>query len=286
MFIKNFFSKHRRILNKRFYLPSGIISAVLFSKIKHQFLAVLFFINFKILVAIEVTENSFKSRESKEQTESNNNKEKMKEYLRKYREQNKYKIKEANRDYYLQNKNKKKKSSLEYYLQNIDKKKEYHRMYYIQNKNKKKVYDSEYKIQNKEKMKESNREYYLRNKDKKLEYDKKYKIENKDKIKEYYREYKIQNEQKMKDYFREYKILNKDKIKQFYIEKNIERNNGIYIPLYSWKTQDSVRKYFERIAPLLYISDLSDWYRISRTQITDMKGITCRSISHMRISNH
>ena len=62
-------------------------------------------------------------------------------------------------------------------------------------------------------------------------------------------------------------------MKQYFIQKMIEKNNGKYEPLNSWKTDESIRDYFEQIAPLLHINELSDWYRISRLQIVDMKGI-------------
>ena len=74
-----------------------------------------------------------------------------------------------------------------------------------------------------------------------------------------------------------YYLMNKEKLKEYdrkrYVKKTIDKNNGHFIPSYSWKNNDSVREYFERIAPLLHINDLSDWYRISRSQINDMKGI-------------
>ena len=166
--------------------------------------------------------------------------------------------KEYKRKYYLQNKERMKESNREYYLKNKDKMKEFGRNYRIQKKEKKKELNQNYYFEKKDKIKTSLQEYY---------------IENKDKLKEYNHEYYLENKEKRKESNKEYRNKNKDKIKQLTIQKNIERNNGIYSPLYSWKSEDSVREYFERISPLLHINDLSDWYRISRPQINDMKGI-------------
>ncbi len=186
-----------------------------------------------------------------------------------------------------ENLNKKKLNT--YYLQNKDRMKEYHREYYLQNKDKMKASKREYYLKNKDKIKEHNKkekymEYWKNNKEKKKEYDQKYNIQNKEKKKDYNREYRKQNKEKLKEYYllhkdrindfyREYYLQNKENIKQSNIKKNIERNNGVYVPLNSWIRNESVREYFERIAPLLHINDLSDWYRISRNQIIDMKGI-------------
>ncbi len=155
--------------------------------------------------------------------------------------------------------------SSEYRTQNKDKLKNY----YIQNKDKLKVSSREYYLLNKNKMNESNRKNYFQNIEKK---------------KEYYREYRNLNKDKIKEASREYRLLNKEKIKQLNVKKNIERNNGTYVPFISWKSDESIREYFENIAPLLHISDLSDWYRISRLQIHDMKGM-CMNFQHLLNQN-
>lgn len=105
-------------------------------------------------------------------------------------------------------------------------------------------------MQNKEKINESKREYYSQNKEKYLEYKKKYRLENKEKLKKYQRE--------------------------LLIKKNIEKNVN-YIPppqIRSWKNTQLLRDYFESIIPLLHITHFSDWYRISKPQIINLKGTT------------
>ncbi len=164
--------------------------------------------------------------------------------------------------------------------------KDYKREYYIQNKDRKEKHPEE-EIQKKNQKKEYDRAYYLLNKEKKKEYCQKYSIQNRDKMKEYFRDYYIQNKEKKKEYKREYyhksidkikeyKIKNKEKINQYFRKKNIEKQiekNDNYVPLNSWKTNELIREFFEKIAPVLHINDLSDWYRISREQIIDLKGI-------------
>jgi hypothetical protein len=72
---------------------------------------------------------------------------------------------------------------------------------------------------------------------------------------------------------------NKEKIletrRKLHIKKSFDKNND-YIPSpksHTWKKSDSLREYFESAGPSLHIKDLSDWYRISRTQIIGAKGI-------------
>ncbi len=132
-----------------------------------------------------------------------------------------------------------------------------------------KDYFREYEIQNKEKRKE----YSIKNNDKLKEYRREYYLQHKEKKKQSSREYKILNKDKQKEYDQNYYLLNREKIKHLYVQKNIERNNGIYVPSNSWTSDESIRQYFDVISPLLHISDLSDWYRISRDQIVDLKGI-------------
>ncbi len=182
---------------------------------------------------------------------------------------NKEKKREYLREYYIQNKDRMKENSRKYFTKNKEKIKAYKREDYSENKEKKKKSNREYRIQNKEKW----REYYLKNKEKIKEANKKYRIQNNVKIKETIREYRLLNKDKKKEFDRKYYLQNKEKIKLLYIQKNIERNNGIYNSVNSWKTNESIREYFERIAPLLHISDLSDWYRISRSQIVHLKGM-------------
>ena len=210
------------------------------------------------------------------------------EKKKKYYIQNKEKIKEANRNYYIQTKKKlkelneeenknndtsefsdvKAKTNIyfkEYRNQNKEKIKEYNQKYRIINKEKIKKYS----IQNKEKMNKISRNYYLQNKEKMKKLVCEYRKLHRDKLKEYYRLYSIRNKEKIKNY----QLKNREKLKKLLIKKNIERNNGLYVSLNSWKSEESIRQYFDKISPLLHIDDLSDWYRISRNQIIELKGI-------------
>ncbi len=180
------------------------------------------------------------------------------------------KKKEYDREYYIQNKEKKKEYKKQLYLLKKEKTTMKSQEHDIRNKDKKKKYDREYYIQNMNKVKESHREYYLQNQNKMKELNRKYYLQNKDKLKESNIEYRFLNKEKKKEYDRKYRILNKEKIKQFQLLNNIVPLNS---PSYSWKSDESIRDYFERIAPLLHIGDLSDWYRISRPQIIEMKGM-------------
>lgn len=150
-----------------------------------------------------------------------------------------------------------------------DKMKEYNREYRMKNKEKIAEYKKLYHLQNKERMNERNRMHYINNKEK----IKRIRSENKEKIKKYTKEYRLLNKDKFQQYEREYYLeKRRPKIRELSIKKNIEKNNGKYIPRRSWLESTSLREYFDSISPLLHISVLSDWYRISRTQINQVNG--------------
>jgi excinuclease UvrABC ATPase subunit len=108
-------------------------------------------------------------------------KEKIKEYNKRYYIKNKEKIKE----YYIKNKEKIKK--------NYIKIKEYNKRYY--NKNKEKV---------KERIKKCRKKWYIKNKERLREYDKKLRIKNKERLKEQRKIYYIKNKEREKRRVREY----------------------------------------------------------------------------------
>ena len=235
-------SKYRGFLNYRYFFHSGI----LFDRSEPV-------ITLKILLD---NENFYKREDDPE------SKEKMKEYQRNYYLENKDKLRDNKQKYRSQNKDKKKEYGREYSIQNKEKLKEYSQNYYNKNKDKIKESFREYRIENKDKLNEYNRKYYNQNKEKKKELDREYRIQNKEKMKKYYKDYRTQNKEKINEYCRE-----------FYFKKNIEKNNGDFVPSYSWQNNTIIKEFFEGISPLLHINDLSDWYRISRSQINDMKGI-------------
>jgi hypothetical protein len=149
---------------------------------------------------------------------------------------------------------------------------DYQKAYYIKNEDKIKEYKRKYK-----------KEYYLKNKDKlnksQKEFQKEYYLKNKDKLnesqKEFQKDYYLKNIDKIGENRKDYGNENKLTIRENKIKKKIERNPS-YIPRsnYSWKSREESRKYFESIAPLLHISDFSDWYRISGDQIKQFGGST------------
>ena len=114
------------------------------------------------------------------------NKDKFKEYNKKYNENNKEKRKEYNEN----NKENRKEYYEKYKEQILEKQKEYNK----NNKEKRKEIKKKYRDQNLEKIKDKSKEYYDINKEKKKEY---YDI-NKEKISEYRKEYYENNIEKFK----------------------------------------------------------------------------------------
>jgi hypothetical protein len=91
----------------------------------------------------------------------------------------------------------------------------------------------------------------------------------------------MKNKETVNQKDRAYYLKNKNSIiakqRELYIlKKKKENENYIHSPrketLYSWKNRESTRKYFETASKLLHISDFSDWYRISRSQIQQTGG--------------
>ena len=132
-----------------------------------------------------------------------NNKEKIKEYSKKYSEKNKKKIKNYNEQWRVDNK---------------EKLKEYSKEYSEKNKEKIKNYNEQWKNDNKEKFKEKRKQYRENNKEKR----KQYRENNKEKFKEY----RENNKEKTKLWFKN----NKEKInynKNEY-QKNKRKNNPLF----------------------------------------------------------
>ena len=89
-------------------------------------------------------------------------KEKYKEYQKKYKLDNKEKLKEKSKQYYLNNKEKIDKYNLERYINNKHKILEQKKQYHLNNKENRK----QYYLDNKEKIKEYRKQYNLNNRDK------------------------------------------------------------------------------------------------------------------------
>lgn len=127
------------------------------------------------------------------------------------------------------------------------------------------------------------REYRLKSKSKIREKERDYEIKNKERIKERKKKYNRINKEIISTKKREFYLKNREAIidrqRLYNIQKKKEKNLN-YLPplfrtkyLFSWKDKDSTRKYFDFVTPLLHINDLSDWYRISKTQIIQTGGL-------------
>ena len=117
--------------------------------------------------------------------------EENKEKFKKYREENKEKIREGKKKYREENKEKIKK----YREENKERRKEYHKKYYEENKECRKEYGKKYTEENKERRKECQKKYYEENKEKFKKYGKKYYEENKENIRERSKKYYKDNKE-------------------------------------------------------------------------------------------
>jgi DNA ligase-1 len=169
---------------------------------------------------------------------------KQKEYDRVYREKNKELIA---------------KKAAEYRLKTIERRNEYDRIY---------------RENNKELIAKKAAEYRVKNRDRRIEYDRirRAKKENKEKRKEYTKLIK----ERTRAYSQIYRSLpeNKEKARQKYIEKMKKIvENYVYRPArYSWKDINSLKSFFDKASQMLRITELTDWYRISLSQIQEAGG--------------
>lgn len=169
----------------------------------------------------------------------------------------------------------------EYYLRNIDALKLSLRRYYTQNKDRKR------ETRNQTINSESRRAYSVVNIDKLREYERLYHAENKDTRAEYQRQYyfKVRDRKKssqcdnkisLKEYNQSYYTQNHDKIldakRLSYCRQHGRNSYLVRVDAKSWKTPAIVREYFDATAKQLQIADYSDWYRISRVQMSDIGG--------------
>ena len=121
-----------------------------------------------------------------------NNKDKVKEYVKQYQEDNKEKIRDYRKEYCENTK---------------DRMREYQKEYYKNTKEERKGGKKEWYENNKEKMKEYQKEWHENNKDK----IKEYRENNKEGINEKRREWQKNNKEKIKEYYEN----NKEKIKEY-----------------------------------------------------------------------
>lgn len=121
----------------------------------------------------------------------------------------------------------------------------------------------EYREKNKEKLKESKRKYYILTKEKRQILEKEFYLKNREKIKERQKEYRLKNREILREKAREYAFLKKKEKDENYVRKLN----------FSFKDEKSTREYFEQISKQFHISELSDWYRISRNQILQNTSI-------------
>ena len=91
-------------------------------------------------------------------------------------------------------------------------------------------------------------------------------------MKEYRKNYYKKNLDEIKENQQNNQIKTKESHKKYYRKIRSQKNPN-YKPCYSWKSREESRKNFESVASLFHITDLSDWYRISITQINKSKGL-------------
>jgi hypothetical protein len=157
-------------------------------------------------------------------------------------------------------KEKNKESQRRFYLRNKDQKRESVRLYYLQNLSKRKEYLAQYRHRNNAEIQEYNRQYRNQNRLKNLDYN-------------------IRNKHRIAASMRDYYIRNKDKVKKTARESYVRTLDypDSYAPrlaaLNSWKSPERVREFFELIAKRLQILHYTDWYRISRTQVSELGGV-------------
>lgn len=130
----------------------------------------------------------------------------------------------------------------------------------------------EYRIKNKETIQRNSKDYYLRNKEKKQEKSREYYEKNRERKRDYRTKFKLRLKQKKSEYY----FKNKEKTRQKAIQKRKEKNPN-YSPIKKpnfWKEFESVRTFLDSISKRLHILQLSDWYRISKSQIMLVGGIS------------
>jgi hypothetical protein len=144
-------------------------------------------------------------------------------------------------------------------------KKDYVRLYDLDNEDRRK-YKEQYRRKNREKVKDyvqrydlERQQYRLRNSEKKKDYERQYGLENKEKRESKNRAFRANNVDLLREYNRE----------KFSRENETPRKRVVR----SWKSPASIREFFESLRGQLHISNLSDWYRISRTQIYELGGM-------------
>lgn len=115
----------------------------------------------------------------------------------------------------MKNKEKKREYNKKYVEEN-----NYHKKYYLENKEKLLKNSSDYRKNNTELKKETNKKYREKNKEKHNEYNKKYREQNKEKIKQYREE----NKEKIKQYNYEYKKNRNNNDPIFRLIKNVRQS--------------------------------------------------------------
>lgn len=176
----------------------------------------------------------------------------------------------------------------EYYIKNKERIQEKKKQYRLNNSEKIKEKNREYNLKNKDAIKEKNREYYLQHRESLQQKKKEYRRKNKVKIKQKNQEYLIKNKESMKDKWRAYYLENKETIKERkkeYRTKKKMNENALSRKRFSWKDSASTRKYFETTATFFHITDYSDWYRVSRSQI-NLTGGSIHPLSPYYFSCH
>ncbi len=126
------------------------------------------------------------------------NKEKKREYDRRYNLKNKERKKKLKKEYYLTNRETIKIKSAEYYLNHKEEHKERGKKHYLKNRELRREQHRQYRLNNKE----SIRAYYLRTREQRLKQMKEYNLKNREKKRKYTKEYYAKNKEKKQYYYR------------------------------------------------------------------------------------
>jgi DNA ligase-1 len=163
---------------------------------------------------------------------------------------------EKNKEKEILKKEAKKACNKAYKLKNADRKEE------------KKAYMKAYNLKNAETLREKRRAYTST--PMKKEERRKYRLKNRVRINELNRKYYRKNIETSRNYYTKNKgtIIKK-------LTQKIKETNPTYVrksPKYSWSTRESVVKFFEEVAKILGITDLSSWYGVTGNQIRKAGG--------------
>ena len=115
----------------------------------------------------------------------------------KYRAENKERAKEYKRKWYTENKERQKERAIKWNEENKERKKEANAKWYAENKERKKEATAKWRVENRERYKEGNAKYCAENKERRKEINAKWRAENKERKKELAAKWRAENKEKI-----------------------------------------------------------------------------------------